>query len=554
MSINGVLEDLALADVLQFVHLGRRTGTLYLWQDDEHRAEIGFHEGRIISAWTPGHRKLGDLLVAAGMLDSTVLQQALAAQRRENNQRTIGQILLSSGAVEHSDVQQVIKEQVEATIFDLVTWQQGNFHFEVDELNPVDAIGLEPGDVLDNLDLNTQMLLLEATRIFDERHRDQPPAPAAPGGLDEKLKRAGLAGAGTGAIPVVKDVETYGSRETNGRAPSGGDGTYRQRSAERTMRRGVEPAVSLEAFRCQVVSDDHGLLRELSSQLPETLVRVVSVRIREAGNRLPGEGASPLVVLDLRSGSLTLADLSTLTRTRPSAPLLAVVDAGADKAEAYGAGALAVVEKGESVVDCCRSMIRVFSHPQPQGTFGYGLRGGLARFRQAICDVQSGLLSATMALNLMHVISESVERAILFLVQGDELRAVGAFGFAADGGSLASLTRGLRLEVGREGGFRRVMGGSEPLSLEFEAAELPLDLARLLGRPASGQIVLFPVFGAERLISLIYTDNGEQPEEIQDIQILELATSQVGLAFENELISQRMDGGIDGGSMDGPAS
>ena len=62
MSINGVLEDLALADLLQFIHLGRRTGTLYLWQDEERRAEIGFHDGRIVSAWTPGHEKLGGLL------------------------------------------------------------------------------------------------------------------------------------------------------------------------------------------------------------------------------------------------------------------------------------------------------------------------------------------------------------------------------------------------------------------------------------------------------------------------------------------------------------
>ena len=44
MSINGVLEDLPLADVLQFIHLGRRTGTLYMWHGEKERAEIGFHE------------------------------------------------------------------------------------------------------------------------------------------------------------------------------------------------------------------------------------------------------------------------------------------------------------------------------------------------------------------------------------------------------------------------------------------------------------------------------------------------------------------------------
>ena len=541
MSINGVLEDLALADVLQFVHLGRRSGTLYLWQDDAHRAEIGFHEGRIISAWTPGHRKLGDLLLAAGLLDTADLEAALRRQRQEDGERTIGQILLQSGKVTQRDVHRVLKEQVEATIFDLVTWRQGNFHFEVDELHPIDEIGLTPDEVLDNLDLNTQMLLLEATRIFDERHRETPSAPTPGSGLGEKLKRAGLA---SGLPSTSTSTEPDGGSErVNGRGAGNGDGASRQRSADRSFRR--PPETRLESLRCQVISEDPGLVRELRRQLPAELVRVVTVRRLEAGNRLPGEGASPLVLLDLRAAGVGLDDIATLARTRPSAPLVALVGSPDATAAAYRAGALAVVQSDSALVSCCLNLIRVFSHPQPQGTFGYAHRGGLSRFRQAIFDVQSGLLSATMALNLMHVISESVERAVLFLVQGDELRAVGAFGFAIDGGPLAALTSGLRLRVGPEDGLGQALENNEPLSLDFEEAHLPPQLAALLGRPASGQVVLFPVFGAERLISLIYTDNGELPEEIQDLKILELATSQVGLAFENELLSQSMGGGLE---------
>ena len=52
MSFHGALEDLPLVDVLQFIHLGRRTGTLYLWLGKE-QAEIGFHDGKIVSAWRP---------------------------------------------------------------------------------------------------------------------------------------------------------------------------------------------------------------------------------------------------------------------------------------------------------------------------------------------------------------------------------------------------------------------------------------------------------------------------------------------------------------------
>ena len=194
MSINGVLEDLPLADVLQFIHLGRRTGTLFLWRDDEQRAEIGFHDGKIVGAWAPGHRKLGDLLVEAGLLDSDRLEAALEVQQRSEPPRSLGRILVESGAIRRDQIHHVVREQVKTTVFDLVTWRQGHFHFEVDELDPPDDFSVEPGEVLGDLDLNTQMLLLEATRLFDEKNRNkkQDPESAARAELDRRLRRAGL--------------------------------------------------------------------------------------------------------------------------------------------------------------------------------------------------------------------------------------------------------------------------------------------------------------------------------------------------------------------------
>jgi len=55
--------------------------------------------------------------------------------------------------------------------------------------------------------------------------------------------------------------------------------------------------------------------------------------------------------------------------------------------------------------------------------------------------------------------------------------------------------------------------------------------------------VVFPVLGAQRVISVIYTDNGERDETIEDIEILELATAQVGMAFENELLRRQIGQG-----------
>jgi GAF domain-containing protein len=71
--------------------------------------------------------------------------------------------------------------------------------------------------------------------------------------------------------------------------------------------------------------------------------------------------------------------------------------------------------------------------------------------------------------------------------------------------------------------------------------DLPLELGRIVDRPRSGQGVFFPVLGARRAIGLIYADNGQRPSSIEDVEIVELATAQVGLAFENELLRRRVD-------------
>jgi hypothetical protein len=42
------------------------------------------------------------------------------------------------------------------------------------------------------------------------------------------------------------------------------------------------------------------------------------------------------------------------------------------------------------------------------------------------------------------------------------------------------------------------------------------------------------------VISVIYTDNGENEGPIEDVDILELATAQVGMAFENELLRRQI--------------
>src|SRR5437868_10407989 len=179
MSLSGNLEDVSVADALQFIHLGGRTGTLTL-VCGETKAEIAVHQGRIVNAVGPASKRLGELLLEAGAIDLPTLQGALAAQEAEKPRRSLGQVLVAMNAVPPETMYRAIEQQIERTVYDVVTWNQGTFAFALDDLKPIDDIAVVPGDVIRHLNLDTQMVLLDALRIFDDRNRGRGPHNGGP--------------------------------------------------------------------------------------------------------------------------------------------------------------------------------------------------------------------------------------------------------------------------------------------------------------------------------------------------------------------------------------
>jgi hypothetical protein len=518
MGISGSLKDVSVADVMQFIHLGRRTGTLLLSQGTK-RAMIGFHLGRLVSAQAPRTPKLGDLLVTSGMIDRGILDRAIQSQQTEIERRSLGQILLSSGSLDPEGLRQVIAQQIEQAVSEVMVWDSGNFEFAIDDLRPIDDIALYPSDVLPDADINTQMVLLEAARIFDERNRD----------LNE-ASRDGTAGtypAGDATNPTMLEA-----------APSGGGLMVAEMDEDTWARESPKPAAEL--LKLHLVSTDHGFAERLGEALQNEVAGVEVTNLAQAGTTNPGE-PPPIILLDLREiGGVTLEQAASVRRARPQASLVALVDPGTSFVKAYEAGVLAalppdleaVVACVENVIDTRRDLVR--------GGRVEESRSGVARLRRVFGDLRSGLISATVALNLMHIVSESVERAILFLVKRDHLVALGAFGMDSRGRPLAESTRGLKLAMEGESVLIHSLETGEVQSVEFEQAGLPETFYTMIGRPKTGQVVVFPVLGAQRVISVIYTDNGDRDTPIEDIDILELATAQVGMAFENELLRRQI--------------
>lgn len=550
MSISGSLEDVSVADVMQFIHLGQRTGTLVLQRRGE-SAMIGFHQGKLVSARAPGHARLGELLIDSGLLDPDALERAVASQSEATNHQSLGQILVARGDVDAEELRQAIVRQIETAVGEAVTWDSGSFEFVVDDLRPVDDIALYPGDLVPDSDINTQMVLLEAARIFDERNRgidSEPRMPSVPGfGVagssdsdeEDDTLPLGTDRAATGAPPAPAAASTP-------RAARAGVALLEPDAVDEALE---DSALGSESagFRrlwLDVVSPDDTFVHRLKEALPDEVSHVARVKLEEAGLGAPA-GRIPVVLADLRQDYVTLEGVRSLHEARPRVASVALIEPGASFAHAYASGAKAALPaEVDGVVACLGNLLQLYRQRggieavPPEG--GLDSKSGVARLRRVYGDLRSGLISATVALNLMHIISESVERAVLFLVKRDELTALGAFGLGADGRPLAELTRGLKIDLDDDNALTWTLEQGEARSMPFEDAALPQEFIDLVRRPKNGQVVVFPVLGAQRVISIIYTDNGDRDDRIEDIEILELATAQVGMAFENELLRRQI--------------
>lgn len=178
MSLVGRLEDLALPDIFQIISLSKKTGTLIV-RSRKGTGMVVFKDGQVIQAASDSIRdSLGNILVSQGMLTEAFLSQALAAQRKDVD-KPLGMILVGMGAVTAQTMESVVRKQIEEIIYDLLSWEEGFFNFELGEIAPKDKIEIDTQEFLLKHGISAEYLLMEGTRILDEKRKGMPKTPPA---------------------------------------------------------------------------------------------------------------------------------------------------------------------------------------------------------------------------------------------------------------------------------------------------------------------------------------------------------------------------------------
>lgn len=177
MALKGKLRDFSLTQLLNLVHLARKTGALTI-DSSKGVAELFFQEGKLVYAAVSGEaNSLADLMVRAGKLTQSQVD-SLAASGRTRDDRQLGILLINAGQISRNDILQALRKHMMDVVYMVFSWEDGTFVFD-QKLNPpagritiplgLENIVLEGGRQREEVaDLQTELPSLDVVLKFTD--------------------------------------------------------------------------------------------------------------------------------------------------------------------------------------------------------------------------------------------------------------------------------------------------------------------------------------------------------------------------------------------------
>jgi hypothetical protein len=157
MGVSGNLKTMLPGDLLQWLSLGQKSGTLVVSNKSVEK-KIFFRNGRVISSASNDPREyLGQFLMSHGYLNEEELRKAMEVQTQSGI--LLGKILVMIGLINEGDLTRLMRLKAEEEIYDVFLWKEGDFHFVDNELPTMEMIPLK---------IDVTGIIMEGTRRVDE--------------------------------------------------------------------------------------------------------------------------------------------------------------------------------------------------------------------------------------------------------------------------------------------------------------------------------------------------------------------------------------------------
>lgn len=160
MGVAGNLKTMLPGDLLQWLSLGQKTGTLIVTKKAVEK-KIFFRRGRVISSASNDPREyLGQFLMSHGYMTEPELMKAMQVQAESGI--LLGKILVMIDVIDEEALQRLMRLKAEEAIYDIFLWREGDFRFIDDEVPTMEMIPLQ---------VDVTGLIMEGTRRVDEWQR-----------------------------------------------------------------------------------------------------------------------------------------------------------------------------------------------------------------------------------------------------------------------------------------------------------------------------------------------------------------------------------------------
>jgi len=157
MAVTGNLKTTVPGDLLQWLSLGRKTGTLVLSNKSVEK-KIFFKEGRVISSASNDPREyLGQFLISHGFLTEAELMKGMEVQQQSGI--LLGKILVMIEVITEQELLRLMRLKAEEEIYEIFLWPEGEFQFLDDELPSMAMIPLQ---------IDVTGIIMEGSRRVDE--------------------------------------------------------------------------------------------------------------------------------------------------------------------------------------------------------------------------------------------------------------------------------------------------------------------------------------------------------------------------------------------------
>lgn len=135
VALQGDIAAIALENIFQLFDFAALSGKLKI-RTDANSGSFYFRKGMLTYGILQiNHFKIGELLLASKMITPEQLRECLLVHEQNPSRQRFGQILLEKGYIQPGHLNDSLLRQIKEAFFEALSWQQGTFHFYLDQ-NP----------------------------------------------------------------------------------------------------------------------------------------------------------------------------------------------------------------------------------------------------------------------------------------------------------------------------------------------------------------------------------------------------------------------------------